>query len=139
MVNFVAKVQSTEAVGDVGKDPLMQFVMCLLHARTTSHLMHWMTKSRSDHQALQFFYDGIIPLLDQFVEGFQGERGKLNNVIDGYVFPSVEPLQYFVDLGVEIDTLRATPGFPMESWMQNAVDEIRTLTSQTIYQLRELS
>jgi len=138
MVNFVAKVASSEAV-EASSDPLMEFVMCLLHARTTAHLMHWMTKSRSDHQALQFFYDGIIPLVDQFVEGFQGERGKLHDVIDGYTFPTVEPLQYFVELAAEIDAKRNMTGFPIESWIQNAVDEIRLLTSQTIYQLRELS
>ena len=139
MVKFVAKVESSEAAQQPNSDPLMEFVMCLLHARTTAQLKHWMTQSRSDHQALDFFYEGIIPLVDQFVEGFQGQYGKLHSVIDGYKFPTVEPLEYFLALALEIDTKRTATGFPIESWLQNSVDEIRLLTSQTIYQLRELS
>jgi hypothetical protein len=41
-------------------------------------------------------------------------------------------------LADEIDTLRKQNGFPQDSWMQNIVDEMRALVSQTIYQLREL-
>jgi hypothetical protein len=97
-----------------------------------------MTHSRSDHQALQFFYDGIVDLVDNFVEGFQGEYGLLHDITDGYVFPVGEPYPYFLALGQEIDTLRKQERFPQESWLQNAVDEIRMLVSQTKYQLKEL-
>ena len=134
MVKFRASVEAQQPTDD----PLMQFVMCLLHARTTAHLKHWMTHSRSDHQALQFFYDGIVDLVDTFVEGFQGEYGLLHDIIDGYVFPTGEPYAYFLALGQEIDTLRKQDRFPQESWLQNAVDEIRILVSQTKYQLKEL-
>jgi hypothetical protein len=134
MVKFRASVEAQQPTDD----PLMQFVMCLLHARTTAHLKHWMTHSRSDHQALQFFYDGIVDLVDTFVEGFQGEYGLLHDITDGYVFPIGEPYPYFLALGVEIDTLRKQDRFPQESWLQNAVDEIRMLVSQTKYQLKEL-
>ena len=139
MVKFVARVESSEAAQQPASDPLKEFVMCLLHARTTAQLKHWMTPSRSDHQALDFFYSGIIPLVDEFVEGYQGEYGKIQNPPDGYDFPKVQPLEYFLALSQEIDTKRAATGFPIESWLQNVVDEIRLLTSQTIYQLRELS
>jgi len=122
----------------VSNDPLMQFVMCILHSRTNAHLQHWMTASRSDHQALNFFYDEVVDILDNFVEAFQGEYGKLHDVIDGYVFPTGKPLDYFVALAKEIDLLRKESGFPQECWLQNIVDELRTLVSQTIYQLREL-
>lgn len=134
MVKFRASVEAQQPTND----PLMQFVMCLLHARTTAHLKHWMTHSRSDHQALQFFYDGIVDLVDTFVEGFQGEYGLLHDITDGYVFPTGEPYAYFLALGQEIDTLRKQDRFPQESWLQNAVDEIRMLVSQTKYQLKEL-
>jgi hypothetical protein len=137
MVKFRASVEASEPQIDTD-DPLMEFVMCMLHARTTAHLKHWMTASRSDHQALQFFYDGIVNLIDNFVEGFQGEYGKIHDVTDGYVFPVGEPYDYFLALGQEIDELRIEPRFPQDSWLQNAVDEIRMLVSQTKYQLKEL-
>ena len=135
MVKFTASVERREAQGS---DPLMQFVMCMLHARTNAQLQHWMTSSKSDHQALNFFYDGVVELLDNFVEAFQGQYGKLHDVIDGYVFPTGKPLDYFRGLAQEIDTLRREAKFPQESWIQNIVDEIRALVSQTIYQLAEL-
>jgi hypothetical protein len=116
----------------------MDFVMCLLHARTTAHLKHWMTPSRSDHQALQFFYEAAPDLIDSFVEGFQGEYGKITNVPDGYMFPKGPPYPYFDSLGIEIDKYRSSPAFPQETWLQNVVDEIRLLVSQTKYQLKEL-
>ena len=135
MVKFTASVVHKEAEGS---DPLMQFVMCMLHARTNAHLQHWMTASRSDHQALNFFYDGVVDILDTFVESFQGEYGKIHDVIDGYVFPTGKPLDYFRALAAEMDSLRKQDGFPQESWIQNIVDELRALVSQTIYQLAEL-
>lgn len=135
MVKFSASIKQTEEKTD---DPLMQFVMCMLHARTNAHLQHWMTSSRSDHQALNFFYDGVVDILDNFVEAFQGQYGKLHDVIDGYVFPTGKPLDYFRSLAAEIDTLRRQPGFPQDTYLQNIVDEMRALVSQTIYQLAEL-
>ena len=135
MVKFTASIERKEAVSN---DPLMQFVMCILHSRTNAHLQHWMTASRSDHTALGAYYDGVVDLLDTFVESFQGQYGKLHDVMDGYVFPTGKPLDYFLYLANEIDTLRRQTGFPQDSWLQNIVDELRALVSQTIYQLREL-
>lgn len=134
MVTITAKIRE-QAQGDTPSD---LFVMALLHARTTAHLQHWRTPSRSDHQALEFFYDGIVPLVDGYVEGYQSVYGKVTP-LDGYTFPTEEPLQYFQNLAALIDTCRTMNGFPTESWLQNAVDEIRLLTAQTIYQLKDLS
>ena len=93
MVKFTASIERNEAQGD---DPLMQFVMCMLHSRTNAHLQHWMTASRSDHTALSFYYDGVVDLLDTFVESFQGQYGKLHDVMDGYVFPTGKPLDIWL-------------------------------------------
>jgi hypothetical protein len=129
MVKFTASIERNEAQGD---DPLMQFVMCMLHSRTNAHLQHWMTASRSDHTALSLYYDGIVDLLDTFVESFQGQYGKLHDVMDGYVFPAIKPLDYFLYLANEIDTLRKQIGFPQDSWLQNIVDEMRALVSDMV-------
>ena len=133
MVTITAKVK--EQAEDASPNDM--FVMALLHARTTSHLQHWRTASRSDHQALQFFYDGIVPLIDDYVEAYQGAYSKVTP-LDGYEFPTGTPLFYFEELAKYIDICRYKTGFPMESWLQNKVDEIRLLVSQTIYQLKDL-
>lgn len=133
MVKIVASVRET-ATG-----PGVKLAMVLLHARTTAHIKHWLTPSRSDHEALESFYEGIVGLVDSYTEGLQGKYGKIRVENSTYTFPSAEPLSYFLGLAQQIDELREMPGFPAESWLQNVVDEIRLLTSQTIYQLRELS
>ena len=136
MAKFVGKVQES-----VSMTAGVQMVVDLLHARTTAQLKHWLTPSRSDHEALEFFYEEIVPLADSFAEGFQGKYGKVSpeQLPSGYEFPIGEPLDYFLMLAQSIDENRQMPTFPTDSWLQNVVDEIRLLTSQTIYQLRELS
>ena len=136
MVKFVAKVP--ESTQPKSNGPCLDFIMLMLHARTTAHLKHWMTPSRSDHQALQFFYDSIVPLIDDFVESYQGEYGKIANPIGSYTFPTDTPLDYVSMLCMETDRLRVADGFSKLSWVQNQVDSIRQLLSQTRYQLAEL-
>ena len=50
----------------------------ILHSRTQTHIFHFKTKSYAEHKALQGYYEGIIPLLDSYIEGFQGKYGILS-------------------------------------------------------------
>lgn len=136
MVKFVASVKES-----AGMPAGVQMVVDLLHCRTTAQLEHWLTPSRSDHEALERFYEAIVPLVDSFAEGFQGKYGKISpeQLPKGYEFPQGGPLEYFLMVAQNIDETRVMPNFPPDCWLQNVVDEIRLLVSQTIYQLRELS
>ena len=121
-----------------GPDPLMELVTCLQHSRTTAQMQHWKTASRSDHQALNFFYDTLPPLLDTFVESFQGKYGKLTDYILDYKLSGAEPLSYMTALADEVETLRRAEGFPQDSWLQNQVATMVQVIYQTVYQLRDL-
>jgi hypothetical protein len=136
MAKFIGKVKESNSMA-AGT----QMVVDLLHCRTTAQLEHWLTPSRSDHEALESFYTAVVPLVDAFAEGFQGKYGKVDPALfpKGYEFPQGEPLDYFLMVAQFIDETRQMPTFPADSWLQNVVDEIRLLVSQTIYQLRELS
>lgn len=118
-------------------DPVMDFVMLLLHARTNAHILHWTTSSYSAHQALNFFYEGVPSLLDGFVEGFQGRYGKLHDFQSGFE-PASNALSYLTEVCAKIEQIRRQTGFPQDSFLQNKVDEIVDLCSSTIYKLREL-
>ena len=133
MVKFTAKVKEAESY-----DACMQFIMLMLHARTTAHIKHWLTGSRSDHLALQNFYEDIVPLIDDFVESYQGEYGKIVNFPTTYEYPTDTPLAYISMLCSKTDGLRRDGSFPQESWIQNQVDGIRQLLSQLRYQLAKL-
>lgn len=120
-----------------GADPVMQFVMCLLHSVTNAHILHLSTTSYSTHKALQNFYEEIGDLVDSFVEAFQGKYGLLTDYKSDYSVPS-NPIDYMNYLKAEVEKLRRDPKFPQDSELQNEVDTIANLINSTLYKLRFL-
>jgi len=120
-----------------GADPVMTFVMCLLHSVTNAHILHLSTTSYSTHQALGNFYAEIGDLVDGFVEAFQGKYGLLTNYTTNYEQPS-DPIAYMNYLKAEVEKLRRDPKFPQDSELQNEVDNIANLINSTLYKLRFL-
>ena len=121
------------------KDPVMQFVQCLLHSVTNAHILHFQSKSYAQHMALGAFYEGIGDLVDGFVEAFQGKYGLLTNYKADYELPATEPVAYLTYLKDEVETLRRMAGFPQDSELQNEVDTIANLINSTLYKLRFLA
>jgi hypothetical protein len=120
-----------------GADPVMQFVMCLLHSVTNAHILHLSTTSYSTHQALGNFYAEIGDLVDGFVEAFQGKYGLLTDYKSDYAVPA-NPIDYMNYLKAEVEKLRREPQFPQDSELQNEVDTIANLINSTLYKLRFL-
>ena len=118
-------------------DPVMQFVMCLLHSVTNGHILHLTTKSYSEHKALETFYSEVGDHVDDFVEAFQGKYGLLHDFTSDYQLPTT-PLAYLIYLKDEVVTLRHMPKFPQDSELQNITDEIAQLIDSTLYKLRFL-
>jgi hypothetical protein len=103
----------------------------LLHSRTQSHIYHWRTKSFAAHKALQGYYEGIVPLFDEYAEGYQGRYG----VISGYTSAPVNqnPMKaraYFQRLLKIVDATKIK-----DSYLKNILDTIRQLIFQTLYLL----
>jgi hypothetical protein len=118
-------------------DPVMQFVMCLLHSVTNAHILHLTTLSYSEHKALETFYTEIGDHVDDFVEAFQGKYGLLHDFTNNYELP-ITPLDYLSYLQDEVATLRRADKFPQDSELQNITDEIAQLIDSTLYKLRFL-
>jgi hypothetical protein len=121
------------------KDPVMQFVQCLLHSVTNAHILHFQSLSYSQHMALGAYYDEVSDLVDGFVEAFQGKYGLLTNYKADYQLPATEPVAYLTYLKDEVETLRRMQGFPQDSELQNEVDTIANLINSTLYKLRFLA
>lgn len=121
------------------KDPVMQFVQCLLHSVTNAHILHFQSLSYSQHMALGAYYDAVGDLVDGFVEAFQGKYGLLTNYKADYELPATEPVAYLTYLKDEVETLRRMAGFPQDSELQNEVDTIANLINSTLYKLRFLA
>ena len=120
-----------------GADPVMDFVMCLLHSVTNAHILHLSTTSYSAHQALGNFYENIGDLVDNFVEAFQGKYGLLTGYKSDYAVPT-NPVDYMEYLSNEVAKLRREPQFPQDSELQNITDEIVQLIDSTSYKLKWL-
>ena len=120
------------------QDPVMQFVMCLLHSVTNGHILHLTTTSYSQHKALEVYYTGIGDLVDDFIEAFQGKYGLLTNFSPVYMLPPSNALDYMNYLNTEVATLRIADGFPKDTELQNITDEIAALIDSITYQLRFL-
>ncbi len=120
-----------------GPDPVMNFVMCLLHSVTNAHILHLSTTSYSVHKALENFYTEIGDHVDDFVEAFQGKYGLLTNYKSEYSVP-FDPIVYMTYLKDEVATLRVDKGFPQDSELQNITDEVAQLIDSTLYKLRFL-
>jgi len=118
-------------------DPVMEFVLCLLHSVTGAHILHLTSLSYSQHKALETYYTEIGDRVDEFVEAFQGKYGLLTKFTSGFE-PPADPLTYLTYLKDEVFALRNSEKFPKDTELQNLVDEIAQLIASTIYKLRFL-
>ena len=114
-----------------------------MHSRTQAHIYHLRVKGTgafAAHLALQGYYEGILPLLDGLVEGYQGVNGLIefsnvdsidnNATIDNVV-------KYFDKLIAIVDKLRKDSTL-QESFIQNEIDNIAMLMYSTKYKLVNL-
>jgi DNA-binding ferritin-like protein len=111
------------------------FVLMLLHAVTNTHILHWQTRSFSNHMALGEFYDSLQDLVDTYVESYQGKYGIINNFMVDYA-PPLEPVAELTMLKDQVKARRAK--LPQDSELQNLIDEIASQIDQTLYKLRFL-
>ena len=55
---------------------IKELVALAFNARNSTHLAHWGEDNGFSHKTLEKFYDQLIPLIDTFVECYQGNAGK---------------------------------------------------------------
>lgn len=120
----------------MNKEAAAQFVVRLLHAVTDSHIMHFQSRSFSQHMALGGLYEGLGDLVDSFTEAYQGKYGIIEEYPDGYIAPGKDALIEITDLSETIKSMRKD--VPQDSELQNIIDEIAALIDSTIYKLRFL-
>lgn len=114
-----------------------ELVAKVFAVRNLTHLEHWRTKSFAQHMALGDFYDEVIDLLDNLVEAYQGNFGKIGKVklVNETEEDCIKCLTNDVawiaknrsEIAQEVDAL------------ENIVDEITGLYLKTLYKLENLS
>ena len=115
------------------------FVSTLFNSREQAHIFHLQTRSYAMHKTLNEYYEEIVGLVDDYVQTYQGRYG----IITGYQ-PAVkffeedgEILNYFTALAKYIDSNRSA--LPVDTDLNNIMDEISGLVRNTIYKLSFLS
>lgn len=108
----------------------------LLHSATNMHLMHFMTRSYSQHIALQEYYEKIVDLTDRLTESVQGFTGE---ILIGYT-PSSNRFGTSEDSRDNLGRLRrrlsdSREMFGDDSSIQAIIDDILELLDTTIYKL----
>lgn len=117
---------------------LNQFVSTLHQSRTQAHVFHHQVQgvgSFSEHKALENYYEGIVPLVDGFVESVQGRYGIILDY-STYSLANWEEgasMEYFKMLCGFVEEGRKT--LPQDTYIQNQIDEIVELLYETKYLL----
>ena len=113
-----------------------EFIARAFAVRTAAHLAHLQSRSYAEHVALGGFYDSLVDLVDSYAEAYQGLFG----LIKGYPttpVPTGAPLNFLIDFADWVRSMRGalSQGEPA---LENVLDDVTTLTAQTIYKLRFL-
>lgn len=114
-----------------------KLILSLFHARTAAHVLHLQTRSYAEHKALNDFYDGIIALVDELAEVYQGEYGLIEFGEVPYTTPK-RALDMLDDLRECLDECAREAFHKDDTHLNNIADEIRSLIASTQYKLRFL-
>jgi DNA-binding ferritin-like protein len=115
-------------------DVVGDFLLTLLHGVTNTHLLHWNTKSYSEHKALGEFYIALQDLADAVAEAVIGKYDLTPKFPQTYYHPAdngMDELQGLKDYVAQTRTL-----LPQDSELQNLIDEIADQIDSTIFMLR---
>jgi hypothetical protein len=112
-----------------------EFVGLLFLAREITHRIHLKTLSFAEHKTLNEFYEGIIPLADDFAQQYMGRyamRIDVPYVTNKYKGTVSEVLRQQMDW-IEANRQQIVPR--TETALHNKIDEIVGLYQNTLYQL----
>ncbi len=110
-----------------------------LYLLTQTKIYHWQTKNYNKHVSAGKYYEAIEPLIDQFIETYQGRYGQIfydrfnvsfGNISDSEMMTILD--QFKVFLVSDIPKIIS----PNDTDLFNIRDEILGETNHVIYFLR---
>ena len=122
----------------MNQEQFTKLISIFLSSSIQAQIFHRQTKSFSEHNTLNTYYDEVIEIIDGLTESFQG---KYDILVDYSSFAYVnyaglnELVSYFEELGIQLTTLRTSVS---DSFIQNQIDTLEELIYSTLYKLRNL-
>lgn len=113
----------------------------MFESREMAHIYHLQVKgdqgSYAKHMALGSFYEGVLDLIDDLVETYQGQYGIVDgyDVIDTTETRTKEPVAYFEELAEFIKHGRKCIS-EEDTHLHNIIDEVVAITYKTLYKLK---
>ena len=109
----------------------------LMKARTDAHLTHLKQKDKTfaTHNAMSIFYEGVLDLIDTYVETSMGidDTFCLDEVPESMVIAN--PLAYFKNLYNAISVARESV---KETFLQSQIDLMQELIAHTLYRIKNI-
>lgn len=113
----------------------------LFESREMAHIYHLQVNgeqgSHAAHTALNDYYDGVLELIDDLIETYQGQYG----IVDGYETIDTndtrtkEKIEYFEGLAEFVKHGRKVISAE-DTHLQNIIDEVVALIYRTLYKLK---
>ena len=114
----------------------------LIAVQTFTKLHHLavskVTGSYATHMALNSFYEDLQDLTDGLIESCQGKHGVVKNIVVKSVSTSVPVIEKLKAFAKMLEMCGVFGEKDENSFIYNQIDEITTLTYQTIYKLENL-
>ena len=118
------------------EDPQEELLCEMLEASAQAKVFHWQTSSFAEHDALGDFYEAFNPLMDKFIESYQGCYGRIMLGCDLEVKPyTMDAPMTFMSSFKDYVSGEARMLVMGNSALLNILDEIKALAEQTLYRL----
>jgi len=131
--------EKPEILGE-GSHPAKLFSK-LFESREMAHIYHLQVSgepgSHAKHTALGEYYDGVLDLIDDVIESFQGQYGIVEEyaTIDTKETGSKDTIEYFNELARFIKEERKCINTE-DTHLHNIIDEVVALVYRTLYKLK---
>ena len=128
---------------EITKSEPAKFASKIFESRQMAHVFHLQTKgdgSFSQHKALEEYYEGILDLIDLFIEVYSGQYEIIENYENINTDDSINKnkIDYFIDLAEFIKSTRYIAILKEDTHLQNIIDEMVSLVYRTIFKLKNL-
>jgi hypothetical protein len=119
------------------------FFSKIFESKELAHVYHLQVKgdmgSDAKHQALQDYYEGILEPLDDLIELYQGQFGKIlqgYDIIDTTKNAKTDTIEYFTDLADFIKKERYKCFDRDDTHYFNIIDDILVMIYKLLYKLK---
>lgn len=135
------KDQNQENENKGGDVNVITFFSKLFESREMAHVYHLQVRgeegSYAKHMALGSFYDGVLGLIDDVIEIYQGQYGIVDgyDIIDTKETKSKDAVNYFEEVAEYIKHAKKCIN-QEDTHLHNIIDEIVALIYKTLYKLK---